>query len=135
MIPTSGVTELAEARSCPAIFAEKTEMVMPIHNTDETEWPKWPYFLFGTCTVSVVFAVIWFLITRDRAETLFAAAIPWMFVVGCLLISLCWSITMIPLLIFVAKTLGDGKKTYRSRGKQGVPPNTHSPSAPVVGGR
>ena len=89
-------------------------MVMPIHNNDESEWPKWPYFLLGTCTASIAFAAIWGLITRDWTQTLFAAVLPWMFVVGCLLISLCWSIIMIPLLTLVAKMFGEEKKTHRN---------------------
>jgi len=94
---------LATAVPCQALKAEKTKMVMPIHNTDETEWPKGRYFLLGTGVVSIAFAVIWGLITRDWIQTLFAATIPWMFVVGCFLISLCWSVIMIPLLTLVAK--------------------------------
>jgi len=83
---------------------------MPIHNTGKTEWPKGRYFLFGAGILSVVFAVIWGLSTRDYIQTLFAAAIPWAFVICCLLISLCWSVIMIPILIGVAKFFGETKK-------------------------
>jgi len=80
--------------------------MLPIHLSKDSEQPSLKWFLWGTAGASVVFACVWGALTRDWAQTLFAAALPWAFVVACFLISLSWTLLMIPLLSLVARWFG-----------------------------
>jgi ABC-type multidrug transport system permease subunit len=81
-------------------------MVMPIHRTEGPEWPEWKRWLIGLVATSAIFTGIWGLITQDLMQALFAAALPFVLVGACLIITLSWAVIMIPLLLFVGKVFG-----------------------------
>ena len=81
-------------------------MVMSIHETKEPKRLQWARYLIGTVCASVVFACLWGLTTHDFIHALIGAAIPWALVATCLLVSLSWTIIMIPLLSLIGKVFG-----------------------------
>jgi hypothetical protein len=95
--------------------------MLPCHRTDGPEWPEWKWWLSGLAATSVIFAVIWGLITQDALQTLLAAALPWALIGACLVITFSWAIIMIPLLLFVGKVFGDKKNLKKDpKAKDGI---------------
>lgn len=50
-------------------------MVLAIHETIGRKWPVWRWWLTRVAAASVIFAGIWWAVSRDMRSTLFAAAI------------------------------------------------------------
>ena len=88
-------------------------MVMPFHETDTPEWPMWRWWLILIAGASIVCAGVWWFASRDKMETLFAAALPWTIAVVCLAISLIWAVTTVPLMILIGKCCGRRKSGGR----------------------
>jgi peptidoglycan biosynthesis protein MviN/MurJ (putative lipid II flippase) len=105
-------------------------MVLPIHETGDPEWPKWRWWIIRIAGASALFAGVWWLLSRDKAETLIAAAIPWAFVVGCLAISLIWAFVMVPLMVLIGRIGGDktkGQNRTANSASQGMPRSARHP--------
>lgn len=87
-------------------------MVLPIHETNGSEWPKWRLWIVRIAGASVVFAGVWWLVSRDKTETLVAAGLPWAIALACLAITLLWAVVTVPLMLVIGTRGGkkeDGK--------------------------
>lgn len=94
-------------------------MVMPIHITETSapEWPRWRWWLICIAGTSILFAGVWWFVIGDKTQTLVAAALPWAFALGCLVISLIWGIVTVPLMLLIAK-IGGSKAKDENRNHQ-----------------
>lgn len=76
-------------------------MVLPIHETNGPEWPKWRWWIVRIAGASVICAGVWWLISRDKTETLVAAGLPWAFALACLAITLLWAVVIVPIMMLM----------------------------------
>ena len=87
------------------------KMVIAVRETMGQKWPVWRWWLKWVAVSSVIFAGIWWAVSRDLKGTLIAASIPWGFAVYGLVLSLVWAVVLIPLMTIVGKVCG--KRTSR----------------------
>ena len=61
-------------------------------------------------SASVLFAVVWWLVSRDARGAVMAALVPWGLALGCLVIVMLWSVVLVPFLVLLARVGGVSRK-------------------------
>lgn len=90
-------------------------MVLPIHETGAPEWPKWRRSLTRLLWASVLLAIVWWLVSRDKTETMIAAAVPWAIALGFLAATLVSAVVIVPLMVLTARFCGGGNRGQEKR--------------------
>jgi hypothetical protein len=92
-------------------------MVLPIHETGGSECRKWRGWIVRVLGASAVFAGVWWLVSRDKTETLIAASLPWAIAAGCLAVTLTWAAVAVPVMVLIGRLGGraNRKRTERLR--------------------
>jgi len=85
-------------------------MVLPVHESGSREWRQWKGLAKWLSSASGLFAVVWWLVSRDARGSLMAALVPWGLALGCLVIVMLWSIVLVPLLVLIARFGGVPRK-------------------------
>jgi peptidoglycan biosynthesis protein MviN/MurJ (putative lipid II flippase) len=91
-------------------------MVLPVSEDTTHQGREWARWIIGLAVASLVFGGVGWLATGSLSGTLYAVGIPWMMAVFFFVVSLIWGVTMVPLMMLVARLTG--REPVRRAGRE-----------------